>query len=171
MKEQIRVAEPGEAEVLYGWIKQWSQWFKDHGVLQWVPPYPRARFEKELDAGLVRCCAETGETKGMVTIFDSPPDYHPEGVWEDAPSWYLCRVVVARTFGGKGIGQMMLQAVEAAAAREGRRRLRIDIVASNPFLKHYWEGSGFRIVSEGSIRGTSAIFIEMEVARLPQSER
>lgn len=160
----VRPAQPSETETLYGWIIEWSDWFKKEGIEQWNPPYPVARFVKEIEAGCVHCYEMDQETKAMVTIFRTTPDYYPLEIWRDEPALYLCRIVVRRNLSGLGVGNALLSEVEGRAREEGILRVRLDAVASNPFLVDYWTRSGFVQVAEAPIRGTPAIFMEKILA-------
>lgn len=157
---ELRQAEIHEGDKLYGWILQWAAWFARKGVEQWNPLYPKRLFVKELTDGSVHCLGRADDAVGMVTIFSAPPFYHPKDVWDEEPAWYLSRVVIPKERSGTGVGADLMKAVEAAAQAQGRRRLRIDVVRTNPALIEIWKGFGFHVVKDALIRGTDCAFME-----------
>lgn len=159
----LRLAKASEAETLYSWILGWSAWFKVEGIDQWNPPYPFVRFQNELEAGQVTCYEDGGGTRAMVTLLRNPPDYHPPGIWTDEPALYVCRLVGQRDLSGLGFGGLLLGEIEGKAIGEGFMRLRLDAVASNPFLAGYWRRAGFLQVAQAAIRGAPTVFMEKDL--------
>lgn len=48
---------------------------------------------------------------------------------------------------GRGIGGLLLREIEAVAAEQGCRRIRLDVVAENPRARALYERHGFRAVA------------------------
>jgi GNAT superfamily N-acetyltransferase len=154
-------AKPSDAEPLYGLLVEASTWLKAKGVRQWNPEYPRSRFVREIDEGLVWYWAAQGEAIGTVTLFESRPAYYPQGLWEDEVRvWYMCRFAVSRKLVGRRLGEQMLDGLETDAAAEGIRALRLDVIASNSFLEAYYVTRGFERCQAGAIFGEECAFLE-----------
>jgi hypothetical protein len=48
-------------------------------------------------------------------------------------------------------------------ASRGARRLRLDVVATNPFLERYYQASGFTPILRAPILGTPSVFMQREL--------
>ncbi len=57
-------------------------------------------------------------------------------------------ICVAEAARGRGVGTLLLAAVEAEARRSGTRRIRLDVIDTNPRARALYERQGFRRVAE-----------------------
>lgn len=145
----------------YEIIRERAAWLRERGVEQWSPPYPYHRFAQEVSRGEVFALFVRGAMAGTVTLLRDEPDYYPEIPWKShGPSWYICRLAIARFLGGNGFGQQALDIIERTARTAGVMSLRLDVVASNPFLERYYAAHRFSAVVSGVIRGTPSVFME-----------
>ena len=70
-----------------------------------------------------------------------PPNYQPRG--DEA---YIYNVVVAAPWRGKGMGDSLLCYLHAEAERRGKRRVLLEVVATNAHAIHLYERHGYRIL-------------------------
>jgi GNAT superfamily N-acetyltransferase len=158
-------AQLGNADDVYELLLEASAWLKRKGIRQWDPPYPRARFVREIEEGHVWYWAFSDEALGTVTLLEHRPEYYPPGVWDDAVSaWYVCRFTVSRKLVGQRVGEQLLSGLEADARARGIAALRLDVSSSNPFLERYYVERGFELRQTGEIFGARSAFLEKRLA-------
>ena len=146
---------------VYALLEDCSLWLRQNGIAQWESPYPRQRFDREVESGAVWCWRSKHGVDATVTLLTERPDYYPNQIWRNNTcAWYICRFAVARRLKGTGLGPRLLAEIcaDASAARIGA--LRLDVLASNPFLARYYETKGFNRVAEADIKGEGSVFLE-----------
>jgi GNAT superfamily N-acetyltransferase len=155
-------AKRSDVGLLYQIILDRSRWLKEKGIVQWDPPYPVHRFQREIEGDEVYFFQDEGEIVGTVTLLHTRPEYYPANLWRDSVrSWYVCRLATSPVAAGRGCGKRMLHVVETEARlQDGMQALRLDVVRTNPFLRTYYEEYGFRLVQEGESHGTPSLFFE-----------
>ncbi|WP_327263547.1 GNAT family N-acetyltransferase [Streptomyces sp. NBC_01232] len=92
------------------------------------------------DAAAVR--AQYGHVRGLYRVFLL-------ALLERTPArgeLVMDGIAVAATERGRGIGGLLLHEIEAIAAEQGCRRIRLDVVAENPRARALYERHGFREV-------------------------
>jgi GNAT superfamily N-acetyltransferase len=152
------------AAAVYELLEARSLWLREKGVAQWETVYPRPRFDREVEAGVVWCWRRGTEILATVTLLAERPDYYPDGLWPGAiPAWYVCRFATALRWTGQRLGSRLLAEIELDAAAAGISALRLDVVESNPFLARYYEDNGFVRMSQWDFKGASSILFEKRV--------
>jgi GNAT superfamily N-acetyltransferase len=133
----LRIATPDDASAVRQILERASAWLRTRGIEQWPERFSLDWIGPALARGetwLANCDARTA---GTLTISLADPAW-PEDT-DDA--CYVHRLAVERH--AAGLGSALLNwAGEHAAALE-RRFLRLDCVASNERLRHYYESAGF----------------------------
>jgi GNAT superfamily N-acetyltransferase len=157
-------ATSDDLPAVYGLLEECSAWLRDRAIPQWNPVYPFERFAREVNEGHVWHLRSQGASVATVTLLEQRPEYYPHRIWNDGlDAWYVCRLAVGRRLVGAGIGSKLLAQIEAAAALAGRRALRLDVSAANPFLEGYYVARGYRRVTVAEIGGSSSIFLAKAV--------
>lgn len=84
-----------------------------------------------------------GETVGTITLQWIDPTF-----WGKTASdaGYVHKLAVKRAYAGRGVGLQLLQWAENQASAAGRRYLRLNCLASDRALCHYYEKAGFKHV-------------------------
>ena len=145
----------------YAVLEEATAWLRSKGIAQWDELYPRARFEREVEEGLVWVWKREDEIVATVTLHAERPEYYPTHVWtEGADAWYVCRFAVARAYSGTGLGAQLLRELERDALTVGKGALRLDVTAANPFLHAYYAALGFDEHARHELAGDEAIFLE-----------
>jgi ribosomal protein S18 acetylase RimI-like enzyme len=80
-----------------------------------------------------------------------PSTYQPRG--DEA---YIYNVVVTRSWRGKGAGDRILEFLHGQAERRGKRRVLLEVVATNYHARRLYERHGYRILR--SRRGLLSVF-------------
>ncbi|WP_205127044.1 GNAT family N-acetyltransferase [Paenibacillus ginsengarvi] len=87
------------------------------------------------------------------------------GERDDGEAGYVHRLVVARSYGGRGIGGELLDWAADYIRERGKRWLRLDCMADNERLNVYYRGAGLRYVGRVDRKRFSASLFERELLR------
>lgn len=85
----------------------------------------------------------TDDTVGMVRIMSEDVLYWGN---QETPAKYIHSLVVTERYNGNGMGQIIIEHIEAIAKSELCKYLRLDADAKNPKLCNYYENLGFKKV-------------------------
>lgn len=125
----------------------------DEGRCQWDESYPNEpHVRADIDAGIGYVLETDGEVVGYGAVaFDGEPAYdHLEGRWlsGDEPYVVIHRMAVSQLKVCRGLGGMLLSAVERLAVEKGVRNIRIDTNFDNAAMLHLLAKSGFAYTGE-----------------------
>lgn len=136
---RMRRAKPGETGQVLAILDEAAAWLAARGVRQWPPRFQRKWIEAAVRDGYTWLATTTDDTVLATITLD-----WADGLWTDRPdsAAYVHRLAVRRTAAGLG-SRLLDWAAEMATAR-GRHFLRLDCVASNHRLRHYYEEAGFQ---------------------------
>ncbi len=87
---------------------------------------------------------------GTVTVSSSDPMIWPD---RSADAAYVHRLAIRRVFGGLGYGRAILEWAEGSAQSAGKKRVRLDCVADNAGLRHYYEQAGYAYAGDAERAG------------------
>lgn len=118
---------------------------------QWQKPWPSAEGEDErlrrgMEAGttwIVRASSDTVATFVIDTFCD--PRLWTESE-QSEPALYIHRFIVRRDYSGIELGAKLMALIEAWAAHDGYRWLRVDVWTTNRDLQEYYRDLGFEYV-------------------------
>jgi len=135
-------------------VEEAASWLRNKGTDQWARPWPSC------SARDARICADISEGKTWIawdgdtpaaTITSEETAHQPLlSEWDDGePAAYVHRLVVARRYGGRGLGSSLLNwAGRRAAQGYGARWIRIDVWKTNKTLHKYYVRQGFTFVRQ-----------------------
>ncbi|WP_329116339.1 GNAT family N-acetyltransferase [Streptomyces sp. NBC_01465] len=148
-----------DAESLVELFEGAARWMRENGIDQWKSgDKPVDHFLRRMKEGEV-WFAETsqGRVAGAYELW-----------WDDVEAWgvqppvagYVHRLMVDRGAGAPGAGAALLAHAERRIAESGRPLVRLDCVTSNPRLRTYYEGAGYRVVGEfpGKVRPDGLVY-------------
>lgn len=121
-------------------------WLLERGIEQWLPgEFPAVRMAAWLERGDVFVHRRNGRIAAAVAVLDEDPT-----VWDDHDqgAGYVHLLMVDRAFAGTGLGDGAIAFAEQELCRRGRRIARLDAVASNSFLRGWYDQRGYRVVGE-----------------------
>ncbi|GAA3370752.1 GNAT family N-acetyltransferase [Streptomyces sannanensis] len=133
----------GALVVLYDTAARWMQ---EKGIAQWRPGDKDAEhFRERIQTGEVWVAQRGDRIVGAYELW-----------WDDEPAWgaqppvagYVHRLMTDRTHAPAGTGRVLLAHAEGRTARAGRGLCRLDCLSTNPRLRRYYEGTGYRVVGE-----------------------
>ncbi|GCE77449.1 GNAT family N-acetyltransferase [Cellulomonas biazotea] len=149
-------AQPGDVDAIHALRRSLEDWMADRGVVQWPRgSLPRERVATQVAAGewwVVPDGADDGRPGGSaralaatVRLLRADPDF-----WGDdtTPAVYVHGLMVDRRRSGDGLGAALLDWAAAQGRDAGVGLIRLDCRTSNPALRRYYEGRGFRAVGE-----------------------
>jgi 8-oxo-dGTP diphosphatase len=141
---RLRPATADEIDPFIALLEDAAQWMHARRIDQWRPGgllAQRRAFVAAQSAGELLVAEESGRIVGGGLLRASP-----DPIWADRPepaALYLGKLVVARDRVGDGLGERILAAAENIARERGARWLRLDCVASNESLAHYYQRLGY----------------------------
>lgn len=152
----LRRALPSHFWVIIELIEQAADWLRGKQTDQWAEPWPDARtrderVQSDLDGGktwivwhatipVATITIDTGDPRDPAARYLWPPGRRRD------QALYVRRVVVRRSYAGRGLGAALLDwAAEAAMQLMGTPLLRIDVWTENRGLHAYYQGQGFML--------------------------
>ena len=122
------------------------------GEDSWPSPFPLETLRKSIDRGETYLLEREGTP--IVTLALS---------WEDSLFWgerppdagYVHKLAVSRAFAHQGLGVRALEWAAAQIRDRGRPWVRLDCLATNPGLVHYYRDLGFREVGRRTLRASA----------------
>ncbi|MET9509071.1 GNAT family N-acetyltransferase [Streptomyces flavidovirens] len=144
----FRIADGDDVAALVALYDGAARWMRSRGIAQWQPGgKDEEHFRLRMKEGEVWLAEAAGDgvTVGAYELW-----------WDDEPAWgvqppvagYLHRLMTDRTTAPAGLGRVMLARAERRIAEAGRELCRLDCLTSNPRLRTYYEGAGYRVVGE-----------------------
>jgi ribosomal protein S18 acetylase RimI-like enzyme len=125
-----------------------AEWLRTKNTDQWAQPWPSKedrshRIRRDLVAGRTWIAWDGSEAAATVTadVLDNP--IWPEETRQDQ-AVYVCRLVVNRSYAGRGLGaELQDWAGLRAMRRHGARWIRVDVWTTNSALHAYYRRQGF----------------------------
>ncbi|AEE44921.1 GNAT family N-acetyltransferase [Cellulomonas fimi] len=140
------------------------------GVVQWPQgSMPRERVEAQVADGQWWVVPDPEiEVAGTVRLLWSDPEY-----WGDdpTPAAYVHGLMVDRRRAGSGLGGDLLAWAAARGRDAGATLLRLDCRESNPALRRYYEGQGFRAVGRRDLGSHANTLLERPVGARRSTDR
>lgn len=151
---QVALAQPSDLDEVMELMTEVAQWLIQKGCEgQWPPVIPRDFIAASIERGEVYLARQGNQVVGTVTL-----QWSDLSMWGERPpdACYVHRLAIRRTHAGQGLGRELLRWAEQTALQQGKRYLRLDCWADNPFLPQYYTDAGFTYCGEvkvGTWRG------------------
>ncbi|SDH65759.1 Acetyltransferase (GNAT) family protein [Actinokineospora alba] len=147
---EMRVAVPGELNIVLDLMGEAASWLKSIGVDQWQGPFRVERIADGIAAGRVWFAeGKRGvdrEVVGTITV----DEFADMDFWTEADdldsALYVHRMAVRREDAGRGIGAFMLEWAAKLGRDHGKSRLRLDANRDNTSLQRYYQRLGWQHV-------------------------
>jgi GNAT superfamily N-acetyltransferase len=143
-------AQPDDLGRYIDLLEEVADWLVSRGIKQWRPGSFRLSMDyyaASIAVGEVQLAYCDGALVGTLRLLLREPIVWPEIVEDDAV--YVYNLAVRRPWAGQQLGRRLLEWAGHRASSLGRRRVRLDCVASNTFLCDYYTQGGF--VDRGEI--------------------
>lgn len=146
MDIRIRQASPADVTVIEGLLLDAAAWVDALGVVMWEEgELAHERVAADVAAGQFFVAEVAGAAAGAVRF-----QVDDQLFWPDMPAGdaaFVHRLVVSRTFKGRGVSQALLAWAAARARVLGMRYLRLDCDANRRKLRSLYERFGFQFHS------------------------
>jgi ribosomal protein S18 acetylase RimI-like enzyme len=153
----VRRAGLADVDEIVAVLSEAARWLLSRGIRQWPDPFPRERVERLVRRGDFYLARRGGEPVATLALQWSDPTF-----WGEQPddAGYVHVLAVRRTQAGRGLDARLLEWAEAEVTARGRRYLRLDCLAENHALRHYYEGQGFEPRGEVAVDDFVAVRFE-----------
>lgn len=137
-----------DAPAIMNLLLQTAQWLNSKGSTQWnallrgEDHHNTKESARRGDVYLIK----DGETiAGIVTLLRSPSAWDIELWGEEGhdTAVYLHRLAINREYGGRNLGDAILQWVHTGIRFDGKDRIRLDCIDSNPQLDKFYRSAGY----------------------------
>jgi len=139
----MSIARPREIATVVRLREDAARWMQANGIDQWNPgELPRRYYQELIAEQAVWLMRHEQHEIAMVSVTWSDPT-----IWGDlknADAGYIHGLVVDREYTGNTLGAELLKWVERHIMSAGCRLARLDCVATNQRLRHYYVEAGYR---------------------------
>ncbi|HSG88161.1 MAG TPA: 8-oxo-dGTP diphosphatase [Pseudomonadales bacterium] len=168
----VRRIAVGEIDAVMALFSARARWMARAGIRQWQPgdaDVVRARLVAQARAGGLFGVpdSDTGLRAAVAVATDGP-------LWQALPprhrdtAWYLEKLMTRPEPAARGIGGLLLDGVERAAAAVGVGLMRMDCVAASEPLLEFWQTRGYLPLGIATVeRGPSLLRHEKRLLPLP----
>lgn len=132
-------------------LLQTAQWLNSKGSTQWsalLRGEDHHNTKESARRGDVYLFKDGEKLAGIVTLLRSPSawDINLWGEEGHEEAVYLHRLAINREYGGRNLGDAMLQWVHTSIQFEGKDHIRLDCIDSNPQLDKFYRSAGYTYV-------------------------
>ena len=158
---EVREASTVDLDAIMSMLEEAARWMVRRGIEGWTPgALSRTRIAELIEAGEMYLAVLEGQPVGTFAL-----------QWEDRETWgqvpddacYVHGLAIRREFAGMGLGRGILRRAEQMVVRAGRQYLRLDCVADNEALNHYYRRAGFGYRGRVVVRGLAVSLYEKRV--------
>ena len=146
MKVRIRQATPSDAPIIEEMLLEAARWVDALGVIMWEEgELTSSRIAQEAADGQFFLAEVDGTQAGAIRFQTIDLQFWPDIAQDD--SAFVHRLVVRRTFKGRGVSTALLDFAVSRARGMGKRMLRLDCDADRSKLRALYERFGFELHS------------------------
>jgi GNAT superfamily N-acetyltransferase len=142
---EFRQTETADIVAYVAFANAAQEKLRERGLGQYVPaahPEYADSIQTRVAAGSLFKAISGAETVAFFNMEGAPSGWWPV---DGAPALYLAGMVVSPAWKGRGVGGAIIEWCVAQASVRGRRAVRLDCHADNPWLCAYYESHGFRL--------------------------
>lgn len=155
-------ASAADVDGIHALRRSLEDWMAERGVVQWPPhSLPRARVAAQVEAGEWHVVRDVdGNLLGTIRLLWTDPDF-----WgaDPTPAVYVHGLMIDRRRRGDGLGTALLDWAAARGRERGVGVFRLDCRTTNPVLRRYYEGYGFRAVGQRDFADFSCTLFELDL--------
>lgn len=142
---EVRTAGQEDAAAYITLAREAQAWLESQGLGQYIPAAHEeyaAMIRVRIESGTLFAVCEAEQVVAFFSLDRAPSSWWPA---DGASALYLAGMVVARSARGRGVGRFVIRWCAAETVRQGRRAVRLDCHAGNPWLCAYYESLGFEL--------------------------
>ncbi len=146
MEYVFKLADAEETEAVFELIAGRVSWMDENGIHQWndteyLDVYPLSYYQEHQQNGRLYVLKQDDRIISAAVLLETDERWPDDN---ESNTYYVHNFASERTL--RGIGSIMLEAIEKHAAENGKTSIRLDCAVDNPFLNHYYETRGYRCV-------------------------
>ena len=143
---ELRVvrAQPPDLERYLRLLEEVAAWLRASGLNHWnTGDYQGFThyFGASIGRGEVHLAILGGDLVGTLRLLEQDDIVWPEIRTSDG--LYVYNLAIDRAWSGRGLGLRLLEFASDRVRSMGKEYLRLDCLADNAFLQHYYENAGF----------------------------
>lgn len=151
---ELHQAIPEEKGLIEEILRQAAEWIQTKGSKQWSGILQKENGKDNHDTtgaikrGEVYFATIKEEPAGMFLLWDHQSAWDRQ-LWstESGDTYmYLHRLAIIRQFAGKGVSQKLIASAKEIARQNGKKAVRLDCIAANPYLNELYQAAGFRLI-------------------------
>lgn len=151
----MQQAMPLHTEEIIALLTNVAKWFQAKGSDQWSGLLQGIDSHNTKDAirrGDVFIATEGEAIAAMVMLLQQPSAWD-RNLWrlpedDDNEAVYLHRLAIDRNYKNQQLGPAILQWCQQSIRFPGIQKIRLDCIANNDFLNHFYAANGFTYVGE-----------------------
>ncbi|WP_127530449.1 GNAT family N-acetyltransferase [Paenibacillus kobensis] len=149
----IKVSQAEEIDTadVMSLLIQTAEWLRSKGSTQWsalLNGEDHHNTARSIARGDVYLFKEKAALAGIVTLLRDPSEWDIR-LWGESGhdgAVYLHRLAINRAYGGRQLGKHMLKWVHSGIHFDGRDRIRLDCIETNPQLNQFYKDCGYEYV-------------------------
>ncbi len=157
---EVRLATLKNIDEVMFLVADAKEYMHATGNYQWDENYPlRQHFETDIINDDLWLFNGNNALAGFICINRVQPVEYNTSDWETPEdSLVVHRMVIARQFAGRGIGQQMMQFAEEKAREAGLTSIRSDTNSKNSVMLHIFSKLGYRFTGNIVLRNKPDLF-------------
>lgn len=148
----VRLATLKDTKMIKEILYQTAYWLSEKGSEQWsglLKGEDVHNIEEAINRKEVYVVYLGDKVIGTFALWDQQTDWDID-LWtkEDTRDYYyLHRIALAKDSHGQNLGKELLRAVKQIARDTNKKAVRLDCIASNDYLNHFYKSNGFTYYS------------------------
>jgi ribosomal protein S18 acetylase RimI-like enzyme len=136
----VRLATNDDVPLVAEMLDEATAFVSTFGFVQWPVPFPPDELRQRIRQRELYVVEEDDEPAATFTLLWDDPFF-----WGQQPpdAVYVHKFAVRRAFGGRRLGERILEWIEASAASAGRSFVRLDTQRDDAAIRRYYERLGF----------------------------
>ncbi len=143
MEYQFKIADETMLDDIFNLVLERIEWMDKVGIKQWnvtnyTQAFPKSYYQNQIEDKNLFVMTLNGKVVGAVVLLEHDSCWQEN---DDHSAYYIHNLVTNTQI--KGIGTMILKAVEELALKRNKTRLRLDCAENSAFLNDYYQSVGY----------------------------
>lgn len=163
MEISYRMADINDLDEVFQLVEQAKQSLEQEGICQWDDIYPtKDNFRTDIMKQELHVGIADGKIAVVYTLNKVCHELYKTGKWQYTGEHFMAlhRLCVSLEFRKQGIASRTLQHIEAEAAAQGIKAIRLDVFCKNPPALQLYTGHGYHGV--GVVQARKGEFLMLE---------
>ena len=149
MNPHFRAATKTEVDEAFALYLDVVAWLRSRGIRQWLKPLARVEFDERQERGELFALFADNRMAAIVSLAcEEDSDWRQHISAEKR--WWIKSLAVARSHGGRAVGEEVIRQCEAHLAGAGATEVWLECVDTG-FLPEYYTRLGYEVVKHAEI--------------------